>query len=331
MIVSLKQGADAAAVLRELTARGLWVSQVEKAAEGATHYVIASHSAAADVDELARIEGISAVTAPASAHPLVDRMGGAVDVDGVRVGKGGEPALFLGPCSVESRESLRVMAERLAARGVRFLRGGAFKPRTSPYAFQGHGVDALAWMREAADATGMKVVTEALSEHDLSAVAEHADMIQVGSRNMQNFALLKAVGRTKRPVLLKRAMAGTIEEWLSAGEYLLANGCPGVVFCERGVRGFDTSTRNVLDLGAVALFAHVLGLPVVVDPSHGAGRRDLVMPLARAAFAAGAAGVMIETHEDPGRALSDGPQAIPLDELLGALGSLSGQHHGGAS
>jgi 3-deoxy-7-phosphoheptulonate synthase len=179
----------------------------------------------------------------------------------------------------------------------------------------------------------MKVVTEALSEADLSAVAEHADMIQIGSRNMQNFALLKSVGRTRRPVLLKRAMAGTIEEWLSAGEYLLANGSSGVVFCERGVRGFDATTRNVLDLGAVALFAHVLGLPVVVDPSHGAGRRDLVMPLARAAFAAGASGVMIETHEDPGRALSDGPQAVPLDELLDALGNrtLTGKGDGGAS
>ena len=330
MIVSLKEGADAASVMRELTARGLWVAQVEKAAEGATHYVIASHSAPADPADLARIEGISFVSAPSSAHPLVDKMSPAVDVGGVRVGKGAPPALMMGPCSVESKESLRTMAERLSARGVRFLRGGAFKPRTSPYAFQGHGVEALAWLREAADATNMKVVTEALSEVDLSAVAEHADLVQVGSRNMQNFALLKAVGRTKKPVLLKRAMAGTIEEWLSAGEYLLANGSPGVIFCERGVRGFDTTTRNVLDLGAVALLAHVLNLPVIVDPSHGTGRRDLVLPLARAAFAAGASGVMIETHENPGRALSDGPQAIPLDQLCAAIPSLPGKD-GGAS
>ncbi|HVY47856.1 MAG TPA: 3-deoxy-7-phosphoheptulonate synthase [Minicystis sp.] len=317
MIVSLKQDADAAAVLRALTERGLWVAQVERGPHGGpTHYVIAPHSAAADPRELAGIDGISAVTLPASPHPLVDAMGPAVDVGGVPVGGGAPPALFCGPCSVESKQHVAAIAARLASRGVRFLRGGAFKPRTSPYAFQGHGAEALGWLRDAADAAGMKVVTEALSEADVPAVADHADLVQVGSRNMQNYALLKAVGRAGKPVMLKRAMAGTLEEWLSAGEYLLANGAPGVVFCERGVRGFDASTRNLLDLGAVALLANVARLPVVVDPSHGAGRRDLVLPLARAALAAGAAGVMIETHEDPGRALSDGPQAVPLDELL---------------
>jgi 3-deoxy-7-phosphoheptulonate synthase len=214
------------------------------------------------------------------------------------------------------------MAQALAPLGVTFLRGGAYKPRSSPYAFQGHGEAALGWMRRAADAAGMRVVTEVLSEADAPVVAEVADLMQVGSRNMQNYALLKAVGKCQKPVLLKRGMAATIEEWLLSGEYLLANGAPGVVFCERGIRGFDASTRNLLDVSAVALLAHVHRLPVIVDPSHATGRRDLVLPLGRAALAAGAAGLLIEAHEDPARALSDGPQAIPMGELGGLLSAL---------
>jgi 3-deoxy-7-phosphoheptulonate synthase len=166
------------------------------------------------------------------------------------------------------------------------------------------------------------VVTEVLSEPDVPLVAEHADLMQIGSRNMQNYALLKAVGRMAKPVLLKRAMAATVDEWLLAGEYLLHHGAQGVVLCERGIRGFDTTTRNLLDLGAVALLAHVHHLPVIVDPSHGTGRRDLILPLSRAALAAGAAGVMIETHDDPGRALSDGPQALRGDELAAVVAEL---------
>jgi 3-deoxy-7-phosphoheptulonate synthase len=232
------------------------------------------------------------------------------------------PVLMCGPCSVESQEQVSVIAAHLARLGVAFLRGGAFKPRTSPYAFQGHGAEALVWLRRAADAHRMQVVTEALAEADASIVAEHADVVQIGSRNMQNYALLKAVGRTQKPVLLKRGMAATLEEWLQAGEYLLAGGAPGVIFCERGIRGFDPSTRNLLDLGAVALLAHVHRLPVIVDPSHGVGRRDLVAPLAAAALAAGAAGVMIETHDDPAHALSDGPQAVPLADIGGLVTDL---------
>lgn len=326
MIVSLKEGAEEAAVLRALVARGLWVSQVERApAGGPVHYVIAPHSAAASPAELSGIEGVAAVTTSRSPFPLVERQGPAVDVAGVRVGAGQERrALVCGPCSVESEEHIFSTAARLAPLGVAFLRGGAYKPRTSPYAFQGHGEPALSWMRRAADAHGMKVVTEALSEQDVPLVAEYADLVQVGSRNMHNYALLKAIGKTGRPALLKRGMAATIDEWLMAGEYLLSSGSSGVIFCERGIRGFDDATRNLLDLGAVALLAHVRGLPVLVDPSHGAGRRDLVLPLARAALAAGAAGVMIETHDDPPRALSDGPQAIPLADLPALVRDLGG-------
>jgi len=327
MIVSLKQGADAAAVMRELAGRGLWVSHVERGAGGAPlHYVIAPHSAEVDEEELSRVEGVASVSSARSPHPMLDRQGPSVAVGDVRIevelGLRQRPIWMCGPCSVESEAHARDVAAGVAALGVAFLRGGAFKPRTSPYAFQGVGTTGLVWLRRAADAHGLKVVTEALSEADVPGVAEHADLIQVGSRNMHNYALLKAIGRTGKPALLKRGMAATVEEWLLAGEYLLVSGASGVVFCERGIRSFDPATRNLLDLGAVALLSHVQRAPVIVDPSHGTGRRDLIVPLARAALAAGAAGVMIETHEDPGRALSDGPQALRLAELAAAVREL---------
>jgi len=326
MIVSLKHDADAGRVLNELAGRGLWVSRVERSASGSTvHYVIASHSQPADPADLARIDGVAEVTTPKPAHPLVAAQGPVVTVGGVKIG-GPSPVWMCGPCSVESEGHVLEMAQVLAKLGVTFLRGGAFKPRTSPYAFQGHGDAALGWMRRAADAAGMLVVTEALGEGHVPFVAEVADLVQVGSRNMQNFALLKAVGRAGKPVLLKRGMASTIEEWLLAGEYVLSHGASGVIFCERGIRGFDDSTRNLLDLGAVALLRHVHRLPVIVDPSHGAGRRDLVLPLGRAALSAGAAGLMIETHPDPGAALSDGPQAVPLAQLGPVLSDLGGSY-----
>lgn len=323
MIVSLKRNADAAAVRRELAQRGLWVSGLGQSDAGdALYYAIAPYSASADAAEIAKIDGILAVAAPKSEHPLVDRQGPVVDVGGVRVGEGAL-AWMCGPCSVESEAEVREMALVLSKLGVQFLRGGAYKPRTSPYSFQGHGRAALEWMRRAADEAGMKVVTEALSEADAQAVAEAADLIQVGSRNMQNFALLKAVGKQGKPVMLKRGMAATIDEWLLSGEYLLASGAPGVIFCERGIRGFDASTRNLLDIGAVALLAHVHKLPVIVDPSHASGRRDLVTALGRAALAAGAAGLLIETHSDPARALSDGPQAVPLADFGRTLAAIT--------
>jgi 3-deoxy-7-phosphoheptulonate synthase len=323
MIVSLRSDADAARVQRELAARGLWVARVERDRAGrAAHYVIAPWSARVDVDELARVEGVAGVTSSSSPWPLVEKQGPSVDVAGVRLG-GARKALLAGPCSIESEAHVRDVAARLAPLGVSFLRGGAFKPRTSPYAFHGHGEVALGWMRRAAEAHGLRVVTEVMSEADVPIVAEHAHLVQIGSRNMSNFALLHAVGRTGRAALLKRGMAATIEEWLLAGEHLLSSGASAVVFCERGVRSFDESTRNLLDVGAVALLAHVHGAPVIVDPSHGAGRRDLVLPLARAGLAAGAVGVMVEVHDDPASALSDGPQALAVAELARLAGELA--------
>jgi 3-deoxy-7-phosphoheptulonate synthase len=308
-MVLIDSTADADAVKRALIARGQWVRPTERG------FVLEPHSARVSSEELAAIPGVSQVVAPKSQHPMIDAQGPIVDVAGVRVGLGATPVLMSGPCAVESEERIQNIAAKLAPRGVKFLRGGAFKPRTSPYAFQGHGEVALQWMRRAADQHGMRVVTEAMAEGEVSLVAEYADLLQIGSRNMSNYALLKAAGRARKPVLLKRSMSATVSEWLQAGEYLLVHGASSVLFCERGIRGFDESTRNLLDLGAVALLAHVHRQPVIVDPSHGTGRRDLVLPLARAALSAGAAGVMIETHDDPGRALSDGPQALRPEDL----------------
>lgn len=323
MIVTLTRDADLDFVRRGLTGLGLWVESVARSGAGDVHIQVGHGSADVAIESVASLRGVSAVSVPESGHPRVDAHGPAFRV-GELFAEANEPIVIAGPCAVESEERIRRIAFELREQGVRFLRGGAFKPRTSPYAFQGHGAQALGWLRSAADATGMKVVTEVMSEADVTMVAEHADVLQVGSRSMQSFALLRAIGRAGKPVLLKRSMSATIEEWLLAGEYLLAHGASSLALCERGIRHFDASTRNLLDLGAVALLAHVKRLPVIVDPSHGAGRRDLVLPLARAALAAGAAGVMIETHDDPACAESDGPQALlpreiaPLTRIGGA-------------
>lgn len=271
-----------------------------------------SHS---EPDALRSIDGVASVTSESAAHPLLDAQTPTVEAAGVRIGAGATPVLMAGPCSVESEEQIHAIAARLAPMGVTFLRGGAFKTRTSPYAFQGHGEPALGWIRDAADAAGLGVVTEMLGPDHGPQLARAADLIQIGSRNMQNSALLSAASTLDRPILLKRGLAATIDEWLLAAEYCLLHGAPQVLLCERGIRSFDPRTRNLLDLGAVALLAHVHGLPVIVDPSHATGRRDLLGPLSRAAVAAGAAGVMIETHLDPASALSDASQALPIDEF----------------
>ena len=323
LIVTVKPEFEPTLVKRALVARGLWVERID--GDGRAHFAVEPHSSAIDRAALLTVEGVEAVVGSASAHPLVDAQPGTVSIGAIAIGVGAPPVMMAGPCSVESEQQIFAAAARLAALGVRFLRGGAFKPRTSPYAFQGHGLEALAWLRRAADAHGMSVVTEAMGELEVARVAEVADLVQIGSRNMQNFALLRAAAHAGKPILLKRGLAATVEEWLSAGEHCLSHGAPSVIFCERGLRGFDPSTRNLLDLGAVALLAHVYRLPVMVDPSHAAGRRDLVAPLARAAIAAGAAGLLVETHADPGSALSDGPQALMPADLAALVHAIEGQ------
>lgn len=224
-----------------------------------------------------------------------------------------EVAICAGPCSVESREQIEATAKAVAARGANVLRGGAFKPRTSPYSFQGLGADALAMLRESADRYGMAVVTEVLDPRDVELVSRHADMLQIGARNMQNFSLLRECGQSGKPVLLKRGISATIEEWLMAAEYLLVAGNSQIVLCERGIRSFDTTTRNLLDITAVPLLHALTHLPVVVDPSHGTGVARLVAPMALAGVAAGADGLIVEVHPDPQNAASDGPQSLTFD------------------
>jgi 3-deoxy-7-phosphoheptulonate synthase len=232
----------------------------------------------------------------------------------VRIG-GDAVVVIAGPCSVESREQILETAFEAREAGASLLRGGAFKPRSSPYSFQGLGLRGLELLAAAREATGLAVVTEAVDPEGVEAVAEHADMIQIGARNMQNYSLLRRAGRTGKPILLKRGMAATVRDLLLSAEYLLAEGNPGVVLCERGIRGFAAETRNLLDLSAVPVIKSLSHLPVIVDPSHGTGKRALVGPMALAAIAAGADGVMVEVHPDPESALSDAGQALNPAEL----------------
>jgi 3-deoxy-7-phosphoheptulonate synthase/chorismate mutase len=235
---------------------------------------------------------------------------------------GAAPLLIAGPCSIESAEQITDTARFLSSHGVRVLRGGAYKPRTSPYEFQGLGEPALRFGRAAADAHSMAFVTEVMDTRDVAVVAQSAHMLQVGARNAQNFALLREVGRTPCAVLLKRGFAQTVEEWLYAAEYILAQGNDQVVLCERGIRTFERWTRNTLDLSAAVLAKHATHLPVVVDVSHAAGRRDLLAPLARAALAAGVDGVMVEVHPNPGVALSDAEQQLDFAEFASFLAAI---------
>lgn len=234
--------------------------------------------------------------------------------NGTRIG-GSEIALMAGPCAVESREQILETAHALQAMGATILRGGAFKPRSSPYSFQGLGLEGLRYLAEAREATGMAVVTEALGTEDVDVVAEYADIIQIGARNMQNYALLRKAGQSGKPVLLKRGMSATIKELLLSAEYLLAEGNDEVILCERGVRSFDTHTRNLLDLTAIPVVKSLSHLPIIADPSHGTGIRAKVTPMARAAVAAGADGLMIEVHPRPEEALSDGAQSLHLPQF----------------
>ena len=220
-----------------------------------------------------------------------------------------------GPCAVETAQQTLEAAEMAQAAGATLLRGGAFKPRTSPYAFQGLGIEGLKILSDVRDRTGMPVVTEIVDARDVDVVAEHADMLQVGTRNMANFGLLQAVGQSGKPVLLKRGMTATIEEWLMAAEYIAQRGNLDVVLCERGIRTFEKATRNTLDISAVPVVQATSHLPIIVDPSHAGGRRDLVVPLARAAVAVGADGVIVDVHPDPENALCDGPQAVLGNDL----------------
>ncbi len=250
----------------------------------------------------------------------------AVRVGDIEIG-GEAPVVMAGPCAVESREQLFEAADIVKQGGAQFLRGGAYKPRTSPYSFQGMEEKGLEFLAEARERTGLKVVTEVTVVEAVEKVAYYADVLQVGARNMQNFGLLKAVGKCDKPILLKRGLAATLEEWLNAAEYIMNEGNPNVILCERGIRTYETYTRNTLDLSAVAAVKHLSHLPIIVDPSHGTGKWRMVKPMAFAAIAAGADGLMMEVHPNPAKALSDGPQSLTPEnyyEVMNGVKKLAG-------
>ncbi|HEY6118979.1 MAG TPA: 3-deoxy-7-phosphoheptulonate synthase [Pyrinomonadaceae bacterium] len=287
---------------------------------------VGSNGRRAEIEALRAAPGVEDVIQIAHPFKLVSRQlrerCTVVEVAGVKIG-GGDLVVIAGPCSVESAGQLRETAQAVKAIGASLLRGGAYKPRTSPYDFQGLGIEALKLLRQASKETGLGIVTEVMSENDAETVTEYADMLQVGARNMQNFSLLRKLATLPRPILLKRGPSATIKEWLLAAEYLLAGGNQNVVLCERGIKTFETATRNTLDLAAVALVKELSHLPVIADPSHGTGMRSLIGPMSRAAVAAGADGLLIEVHPCPERALSDGPQSLDLPafaELMKTLG-----------
>ncbi len=244
----------------------------------------------------------------------------------------GTMTVMAGPCAIESREQLMETAFAVKKAGATFLRGGAYKPRTSPYSFQGLEEEGLKYMKEAREATGLNVICEVTSAHAIEAAVQYVDMLQIGARNMQNFELLKEAGKSGIPVLLKRGIAATVDEWLNAAEYIISEGNPNIVLCERGIRTYETSTRNTLDISAVPVIRQKSHLPVIVDPSHATGVRAYVEPLAKAAVAVGADGLMIEVHPCPAKALSDGPQSLTFDafdQLMGDLKpyvELAGRH-----
>ncbi len=319
MVVVMQTGATEAqieAVIERLNAYGFDVhrsSGVNQTVLGA----IGVHPEF-DVRHIKVLEGVADVYRVTEPYKFASRSWRSedteIDVKGVRIG-GEEVVVIAGPCSVESEEQIHASAEHVAREGVSFLRGGAFKPRSSPYSFQGLGKEGLRMLREAADAYGLRVITEVMDVAHIDLIYPYTDIFQVGARNMQNFALLKELGKTDKPVFLKRGMSATIEELLMSAEYIMAGGNPHVILCERGIRTFETTTRNTLDISAVPVLQARSHLPVFVDPSHGTGIRNKVIPMARAAVAAGADGLMVEVHPDPPSALSDGPQSLFFDQF----------------
>ncbi len=326
MLVVMQQGAtepQIQAVIDRMVGEGYDVHR----STGVMHTVLGGVGGKVDVDLeiFEAMEGVKEAHRIASPYKLANRNfnpGGTV----VRIGEvaigGGQVVVMAGPCSVESREQIDCVAAQVARAGARVIRGGAFKPRSSPYSFQGLGGGGLRMLREAADRNGLLVVSEVMDQGQIPLVGEFADILQIGARNMQNFNLLRELGKQRKPVLLKRGISATIEELLLSAEYIMAGGNYQVILCERGIRTFETYTRNTMDISAIPVVKKLSHLPMVADPSHGTGRRDKVAPMALAAVAAGADGLLIEVHPDPDRALSDGAQSLrpeQFEELMRQL------------
>jgi 3-deoxy-7-phosphoheptulonate synthase len=319
MFVAMKPHATQAefdAVIDKVRALGLSphpISGIERRV-----VAVVGNTGAVDPDDFAMLPGVAEALRVSQPFKLVSREvkeeDTVIDVGGVKVG-GRAIVVMAGPCSVESRDQILETARAVKKAGASFLRGGAWKPRTSPYEFQGLREEGLKLLALARQETGLKIVTEVMSTDTLPMVAEYSDVLQVGARNMQNYSLLEKLGAVKKPVMLKRGLSGTIREWLMAAEYIVANGNPNVMLCERGIRTFETATRNTLDINAIPVVKSLSHLPVIVDPSHGIGIRKHVAAIARAGVAAGADGIMVEVHPKPEKALSDGHQSLSIPEF----------------
>lgn len=328
MIVVMKPGStqeNLSAVVQKIEAAGLR-THLSKGEEVTIVGVIGDKKIIANL-ELQMMAGVEKTVRITEKYKLVSRdfhpEDTIIDAGGVKIG-GRNVVIMAGPCAVESLDQLREAAQAVKACGAKFLRGGAFKPRTSPYDFQGLGEDGLKLLRQVADEFDLRVVTEIVDKDDIETFCKYADILQVGARNMQNFQMLKALGKCSKPILLKRGLSATISEWLNAAEYIMSGGNEQVIFCERGIRTYETFTRNTLDLSAVAAVKELSHLPIVVDPSHGTGRWKMVAPMARAALAAGADGLIIEVHPHPEKALSDGDQSLTPEAFRELVSSLDG-------
>ena len=315
--------ADIEGVIQAIEEKGLEA----KVMEGAHQKIVGvigdkTKLAATPLDAMHGVETTVAISksyklASREFHPAAT----VVDIRGIKIGDG-TPVVMAGPCAVESREQLLETAEIIKKGGAQFIRGGAYKPRTSPYAFQGLEEEGLKYLAEARERTGLAVVTEVTVVEAVDTVAAYADLLQVGARNMQNFGLLRAVGRAGKPVMLKRGLAATIDEWLNAAEYIMNEGNPNVILCERGIRTYETYTRNTFDVSAIPAIKHLSHLPIIADPSHGTGKWRMIKPVSLASIAAGADGLIIEVHPNPARALSDGPQSLTPENYRNLMASV---------
>ena len=328
MIVVMKSGStqeNLSAVVKKIESAGLR-THLSKGEERTIIGVIGDKKIIANL-ELQMMSGVEKTVRITEKYKLVSRdfhpEDTIIDAGGVKIG-GSAVVVMAGPCAVESLEQLRESAAAVKKYGAKFLRGGAFKPRTSPYDFQGLGEEGLKLLCKVADEFNLRVVTEIVDKDDIELFCNYADILQVGARNMQNFQMLKALGKCSKPILLKRGLSATISEWLNAAEYIMSGGNEQVIFCERGIRTYETFTRNTLDLSAVAAVKELSHLPIVVDPSHGTGRWKMVAPMARAAIAAGADGLIIEVHPNPEKALSDGDQSLKPEDFRELMGNLEG-------
>ena len=327
MVVVMQEGATEAQiqhVIDRLVGMGFDIHR----STGESHTVLGAVGVHPDFDtrDVELLDGVREVMRITQPYKLASRefrpAGSVIEVSkGVRIG-GPEVVVMAGPCAVESADQINTIAERVAQSGAKLLRGGAFKPRSSPYTFQGLGEEGLKLMRAAADRNGLGVVSEVMDPSQIQLMLSYVDMLQVGARNMQNYHLLRALGEIQKPVLLKRGLSATIEELLLSAEYILAGGNYNIVLCERGIRTFETSTRNTMDIAAIPVIKKLSHLPIIGDPSHGTGRRDKVAPMARAAVAAGADGLLIEVHNDPEHALSDGAQSLFADQFAQLMAEL---------